>query len=179
MSYGNRRYSDTGVYQEHNPHTTLKRTVKGHLKSWRWCPSCWTSSRRSQEPGYPAPQTLSSTTPRLPVMASVSPAHQQTCEFYAVLPPFPPAPCCGLGQTGSHQDQYCHTLLGHSPHAQPAGCRTPIGRESQRSRAGGQRRCPASAEGTGSICERQGEKHQSPLQVSGPLLTNTQYWSHL
>lgn len=115
----------------------------------------------------------------LPPCVCLLPAHRQTCEFYAVLTPFPPTPWCGPGQTGSHQDQYCHILLGHSPHARPARCRIPRGRESQRSRAGGQRRCPALAEGTRSICEGQRESYQSTLHFSIPLQTNTRYWDYL
>lgn len=94
----------------------------------------------------------------LPWPFSLQLASQQTCGFYAALLLSLPAPLSVWGQTGSHWGHDWHALLGHSLQVQPAVCKIPGGHESQRSRAGGQRQCPAGAEGTRSICEEQGEK---------------------
>lgn len=89
---------------------------------------------------------------------SLQPASQQTCGFYAALPPSLPAPLSGRGQTGSHWGHDWHVLLGHNLQVQPVVCKIPGGHESQKNRASDQRQCPVGAEGTGSIWGAGGEK---------------------
>ena len=101
---------------------------------------------------------------------SLQQTSQQTCGFYAALPPSLPAPWSGRGQTGSHWGHDWHALLGHSLQVQPVVCKIPGGHESQKSRAGGQRQCPAGAEGTGSIWET-GQKGREEQLVKVAALT--------
>lgn len=145
------------------PHIRVIKTLKDYLKDCRvsWLVSTEVPKGNTK---YPTNCALMSSKfykrsyLNLSWPFSLQPASQQTCEFYAALPPSLPALLSGRGQTGSHWGHDWHVLLGHSLQVQPVVCKIPGGRESQKNRAGGQRQCPVGAEGTGSIWGAGGEK---------------------